>query len=72
MADFNEFKMDLRIERVTPSDEGEYICLYRDGKLVHEKHVYLKVLSKSFHPKKSQNFGNNLTNFTPKKTMHTT
>ncbi|EUB64354.1 Limbic system-associated membrane protein [Echinococcus granulosus] len=44
MADFNEFKMDLRIERVMRSDEGEYICLYRGEKLVHEKHVYLKVL----------------------------
>ncbi|VDM22757.1 unnamed protein product [Hydatigera taeniaeformis] len=45
MADFDEFKMDLKIERVTPSDEGEYICLYRGEKLVHEKHVYLKVLA---------------------------
>lgn len=46
MADLNEFKMDLKIENVTLSDEGEYICLYRSAKLVHEKHVYLKVLGK--------------------------
>uniref|UniRef100_A0A5K3EQN8 Ig-like domain-containing protein n=1 Tax=Mesocestoides corti TaxID=53468 RepID=A0A5K3EQN8_MESCO len=44
MADFNEFKMDLKIEMVKPSDEGEYICLYRGGRFVHEKHVYLKIL----------------------------
>ncbi|KAM7538007.1 hypothetical protein Aperf_G00000071644 [Anoplocephala perfoliata] len=44
MADLNEFKMDLNIENVTPSDEGEYICLYTNTKLVHEKRVYLKVL----------------------------
>ncbi|KAL5110906.1 Hemicentin-1 [Taenia crassiceps] len=56
MADFNEFKMDLRIEQVTPNDEGEYICLYRGEKLVHEKHVYLKVLIPSFiNPNGSSN-----------------
>ncbi|KAL5962411.1 Limbic system-associated membrane protein [Taenia solium] len=56
MADFNEFKMDLRIEQVMPSDEGGYICLYRGEKFVHEKHVYLKVLIPPFiNPNGSSN-----------------
>ncbi len=46
MADFNEFKMDLKIDNVKPSDEGEYVCLYRGAKMVHEKHIFLRVLSK--------------------------
>ncbi len=46
MADFNEFKMDLKIDDVKPSDEGEYVCLYRGAKMVHEKHIFLRVLSK--------------------------
>ncbi|VDN98032.1 unnamed protein product [Rodentolepis nana] len=58
MADLNEFKMDLKIDNVKSEDEGEYICMYRRDKekMIHEKHIYLKMLVPSFiNPNGSSN-----------------
>ncbi|CAH8486108.1 unnamed protein product [Schistosoma margrebowiei] len=44
MSSFDQTILDLRIDRVQRTDEGEYVCLYSNGQTVYKKRVYLNVL----------------------------
>ncbi|CAH8485348.1 unnamed protein product [Schistosoma bovis] len=44
MSSFDQTILDLRIDRVQRTDEGEYVCLYSNGHTVYKQRVYLNVL----------------------------
>ncbi|KAH8850003.1 Protein sax-3 [Schistosoma japonicum] len=44
MSSFDQTVLDLRIDRVQRTDEGEYVCLYSNGQTVYKQRVYLNVL----------------------------
>ncbi|CAH8459187.1 unnamed protein product [Schistosoma turkestanicum] len=44
MSSFDQTILDLRIDRVQRTDEGEYVCLYSNGETVYKQRVYLNVL----------------------------
>ncbi|CAH8828559.1 unnamed protein product [Trichobilharzia szidati] len=44
MSSFDQTILDLRIDRVQRTDEGEYVCLYSNGQTVYKQRVYLNVL----------------------------
>lgn len=46
MSSFDQTILDLRIDRVQRTDEGEYVCLYSNGHTVYKQRVYLNVLGK--------------------------
>uniref|UniRef100_A0A3Q0KP02 Septate junction protein n=1 Tax=Schistosoma mansoni TaxID=6183 RepID=A0A3Q0KP02_SCHMA len=44
MSSFDQTILDLRIDHVQRTDEGEYVCLYSNGQTVYKQRVYLNVL----------------------------
>nr|CAH8825677.1 unnamed protein product [Trichobilharzia regenti] len=44
MSSFDQTILDLRIDRVQRTDEGEYVCLYSNGQTVYKQRVYLNIL----------------------------
>ncbi|CAH8464682.1 unnamed protein product [Heterobilharzia americana] len=44
MSSFDQTILDLRIDRVQRTDEGEYVCLYSNGQTVYKQRVYLSIL----------------------------
>ncbi|CAI2725396.1 unnamed protein product [Schistosoma spindalis] len=44
MSSFDQTILDLRIDHVQRTDEGEYACLYSNGQTVYKQRVYLNVL----------------------------